>query len=263
MKAVWSGFCVAFSLYSTLPVPQAPWEEKTMRWALAFLPLVGALIGGLELVWFAFCRAFGADGLFYAAFAALLPVAVSGGIHLDGLADTCDALCSFGDREKRLAILKDPHIGAFGVLWLASFLLAETACFAQLYRTPAFWPCAAAAPALARALGGRKIVAMPCAKGSGLARQFADNSDRRAVSRLLAIEGILLAALLLAGTFRRGAFAAGWTAFALLLPAVWSAAHRRLCLRDFGGITGDLAGFYISTAELLLLALAAIGGLFI
>ena len=47
----------------------------------------------------------------------------------------------------------------------------------------------------------------------------------------------------------------------LLLVLLWSAWHRRLCLRDFGGITGDLTGFFISTAELLTLAVSALGGL--
>ena len=102
-----------------------------MRWALGFLPLIGVLIGAIEWFWFAFCTYFGANGVFIAVIAALIPLAVSGGIHLDGLCDTCDALCSFGDREKRLAILKDPHVGAFGPLWLMAFLLAEVGCFAQ------------------------------------------------------------------------------------------------------------------------------------
>ena len=111
MKSVISGLWVAFSMYSAIPVPQVNWEKQTMRWALGFLPLIGVLIGAIEWFWFAFCVHFGAAGVFYAVIAALIPLAVSGGIHLDGLCDTCDALCSFGDREKRLNILKDPHVG--------------------------------------------------------------------------------------------------------------------------------------------------------
>ena len=108
MKSVISGLLVAFSMYSAIPVPQVNWEKQTMRWALGFLPLIGVLIGAIEWFWFAFCMHFGAAGVFYAVIAALIPLAVSGGIHLDGLCDTCDALCSFGDREKRLAILEGP-----------------------------------------------------------------------------------------------------------------------------------------------------------
>lgn len=261
MKSVWSGFCVAFSLYSAIPVPQIPWEKKTMRWALGFLPLVGVLAGALEALWLWFCRETGAEAMFYAVFAALLPAAVSGGIHLDGFADTCDALCSFGEREKRLAILKDPHIGAFGVLWLAAFLLAEAACFAQIYRKPALFPLAAAGFALSRAAGGRKIVSMPCAKDSGLAYLFAEGSEKGSVSWTLAVEWLLGAAGLLLWAARRNARTASGVLLCLLALAVWNILHKRLCLRDFGGITGDLTGFFISTAELLTLAFAALGGL--
>ena len=261
MKSVWSGFCVAFSLYSAVPVPQAPWEKDTMRWALSFLPLVGALAAALETGWLLFCRHFGVDGMFYAIFAALLPVAVSGGIHLDGLADTCDALCSFGTREKRLAILKDPHIGAFGVLWLTAFLLAEAACFAQVYRTPALFPAVATGLVLSRAAGGRKIVTLPCAKDSGLAYLFAEGSDKQAVAFTLLLEGLACAAGLLLGAARRGSRTALAAALYLLALALWDARHRRLCRSGFGGITGDLTGFFISLAELLSLLFAAFGGL--
>ena len=81
MKSVISGLLVAFSMYSAIPVPQVNWEKQTMRWALGFLPLIGVLIGVIELFWFEFCVYFGAAGVFYAVIAALIPLAVSGGIH--------------------------------------------------------------------------------------------------------------------------------------------------------------------------------------
>lgn len=260
MKSIVSGFLVAFSLYSAIPVPQVNWEKKTMRWALSFLPLVGLVIGGLEWLWYRFCVAFGASAVLYAIVATLLPLIVSGGIHLDGVCDTCDALCSFGDREKRLAILKDSHVGAFGPLWMVAFLLAEVACFAQAYETPQFLPLMLFGFAAARAAGGAKIVTMPCAKDSGLAHLFAENSDKKAVAVVLAAQALVY--LTAAGVAQHAVphgIPAGTAALLLLL--VWYFVHDRLCRRIFGGITGDLAGFFISTAELLLLAVAAFGGL--
>ncbi len=260
MKSVWSGFCVAFSLYSAIPVPQAPWEKATMRWALSFLPLVGVFVGALELVWFWFCRVYDAEIMFYAVIAALTPIFLTGGIHLDGFADTCDALCSFGKQEKRLAILKDPHIGAFGVIWLAAFLLAETACFAQIYRNTVFLPLAASGFIFARAAGGRKIVTLRCAKNSGLAYLFSEGSDKSTVAKTLAIEWMICAALLLIYAYGSFTKVCGIVA-CLMVLLLWDILHKQLCLRDFGGITGDLAGFFISVSELLALAFAAFGGL--
>ena len=260
MKSIVSGLMVAFSMYSAIPVPQVNWEKKTMRWALGFLPLIGVLIGALEWLWFVFCTHFGAAGLFYAVFAALLPLLVSGGIHLDGLCDTCDALCSYGDREKRLAILKDPHVGAFGPLWLMAFLLAEVGCFAQLYEKPALLPLLCGGFALARAMGGCKVVASPCAKDSGLAHIFAENSDKRAVVVMLAVEFLLFTGALGVWLHRvpHGLFAAKAL---IVLLVLWYVLHERISRRVFGGVTGDLAGFCISIAELLTLAAAAVGGL--
>ncbi len=262
MKSIVSGFFVAFSLYSAIPVPQVNWEKKTMRWALSFLPLVGLTVGAAEWLWFMFCTHFSASVVLYAIFAALLPLVISGGIHLDGLCDTCDALCSFGDREKRLMILKDSHVGAFGPLWLMAFLMAEAACFAQIYETPAFLPVMLIGFAIARTLGAMKIVTMQCAKDTGLAHLFAENSDKKAVAVTLRVEffvyGIILGASLLAS---RGIGTLPVICVVLVLVLTWYLLHKRMCMRIFGGNTGDLAGFFISTTELLCVAAAAFGGL--
>lgn len=262
MKSAWSGLLVAFSLYSAIPVPQVQWEKRTMRWALGFLPLIGVLIGALEWLWFAFCTHFAAEGLFYAVGATLITLLVSGGIHLDGLCDTCDALCSYGDREKRLAILKDPHVGAFGPMWLIAFLLAEVGCFAQIYARSALLPLALTGFAFARCLGGCKVVLSPCAKDSGLAHLFAENSDKKIVAVVLMVEMMLYLAVagLLVYTVPHGLTAAKVLVAVLL---VWYGVHEKLTRRIFGGITGDLAGFCISVAELLSLVCAALGGLMI
>ena len=254
MKQIWNGILVAFSLYSALPVPQVVWEKSTMRLALCFLPCIGIGIGLLEWGWFYLAGILGVTEFLYAVVAMLLPVAVTGGIHLDGLTDTCDALCSYADREKKLEILKDPHVGAFGVLWQTICLLLTAALFAQLYATSSQFPLVCFGYVAARALGGRAIVALPCAKNSGLAHLFADQADKKIVQWVLSIVWVLccLGMILLRPV---------WGAIFGILSLIWVRAHRTICLRIFGGITGDLAGFLITTTELLALAVAAIGGL--
>lgn len=192
--------------------------------------------------------------MLYAAGAVLVPIALTGGIHLDGFVDTCDALCSYGDREKRLNILKDPHVGAFGVLWLIVLLIGQFGLFAQLYDAPACGVLLGVGYALARVFGGYMIVSQKCAKDSGLAHMFADGADKRAVA--VVMYGWMLvcaAALVLAG---------GWfgalTAALMVIFFVW---HIGRCKRTFGGITGDLCGMCITVCETIALVTAAIGGL--
>mgnify|MGYP000057866405 FL=1 len=115
---------VAFAMFSAIPVPQFEWNEKNMRYAMCAFPLIGVVIGAAWCV----CGALPLPGLAKAAGFALIPVWITGGIHLDGYADTCDALSSYGDREKKLEILKDPHCGAFAVIRLCSYFLAYFAC---------------------------------------------------------------------------------------------------------------------------------------
>lgn len=255
MNSLLSGFCVAFSMYSLIPMPQLTWDQKTMRYALCFLPLVGVLIGGCEYLWFLFCTHVEASPLFYSVGAALLPVLISGGIHLDGLTDTSDALGSHSEPERRLEIMKDPHVGAFGVLGMVTFLMCETALFAQLYDTPKHLFLALCGFTLARIVGGRAIVSLPCAKNTGLAYIFAENSEKERTKRAMLFE--LFAAFLVLIVISRSI----WAGIGIVCVLLWCVGHARLCQKRFGGITGDLAGFLISTTELLLLLIAVIGGL--
>ena len=254
IKNLWSGLCVAFSLYSKLPTPKTEWNRDTMKYAMSFLPLVGLLVGLLEWGWLALAQRYALEPLFYGAVAALLPFFITGGIHMDGFTDTADALCSYGDREKRLEILKDPHVGAFGVMYVAALLVLQLGLYAQLFAATALAPVLAVSFAFARTVGGGAIVWLPCAKNSGLAHTFAEGSDKRPVRAALLIEG--LACLV-------------WIADVSLpcalglcvLTAVLAPLYRRFCLRVFGGVTGDLAGFAITLTETLLLAVCVLGGL--
>ena len=119
---------VAFAMFSAVPVPQFNWTEKNMRYAMCAFPLIGVVIG---LLWF-LCGVLPLPGAARAAGFCLIPVWVTGGIHLDGYADTCDALSSYGDREKKLEILKDPHCGAFAVIRLCSYFAAYLALCREL-----------------------------------------------------------------------------------------------------------------------------------
>ena len=101
---------VGFSMFSALPVPQVEWSEKNMRYSLCVFPLVGAVIAAACCVWTLVCDALSAPDLMRGAGLCLLPVLMTGGIHLDGYADTCDALASRAAPEKRQTILKDPNI---------------------------------------------------------------------------------------------------------------------------------------------------------
>ena len=191
---------VAFAMFSAIPVPQFDWNEKNMRYAMCAFPLIGAVCGALWCL----CGALPLPALVRAGGFCLIPVWVTGGIHLDGYADTCDALSSYGGREKKLEILKDPHCGAFAVIRLCSYFLAYFALCTAVQFTPRIGLCWTLALVLERALSGLAIASFPLARNTGLAHTFASAADRQAVcSVLLVLAGLLCAALVLLGGVKR------------------------------------------------------------
>lgn len=260
MKDILNGLLVSFSLYSSIPVKQVEWQKNTMRWALSFITFIGVIIGFLELIWYKFCVYFNASPLFYCSIATLIPIIISGGIHLDGLCDTCDALCSFGNKQKKLEILKDPHVGAFGVIWLISFVICEIAFFSQIYKTPKFIFLLFFGFSFSRALGACKIVTLQCAKNSGLAHIFSENSDKKIVFFTLIFQIIIFLTFnfIFCVFLKANIVIIVLFYIFMILFYFW---HNKLCKNLFGGITGDLAGFFISLSELVTLAFTALGGM--
>ena len=263
---------VAFSMFSTVPMPHIPWDERSMRHALVAFPLVGLLVGAL--LWGAarLCGLLALPRLLRALVLTALPLVVTGGIHLDGFCDTWDALSSHGDPERMRQILKDPHIGAFGVMHLVLLLLATFVLWAELdldalaAAAPATGslatvappaavaplatvsPLAAVAPlvcppVLSRALAGLSVATFPLAQGDGLARTFAEKSDRRDVRLGCAVIALIAAGMVVA--------AGAWAMVAVAaLVFVW---YRARVVRQFGGLSGDLCGWFVQTSELWML----------
>lgn len=254
MNILIGGFVTAFSLYSAIPMPRIQWNSRNMRYALCFFPLIGAVTGVAELLWYQLSVRLGIVPGLYGAVATLLPILISGGIHMDGFMDTWDAQASHAPREKKLDILKDPHMGAFGALFCAGQLLLSFGLWQQLYGRPQLIILVAAGYIVARSCNALTIAIFPTAKNSGLVHAFADSAAKRVVIVTCGVWMALVVALFLGTSLL-------WGGVAVAACGLYFLLHRRFCLREFGGNTGDLAGFLLQNIELLLLAVAVLGGL--
>ena len=105
MKSLWNSFVVAFSMYSKIPMPRADWTKENMKYSMCFFPWVGLAVGALEFGWFYLAQFLGFHQLLCSAGFVLIPVLVTGGIHLDGFLDTSDAMSSWRERERRLEMV--------------------------------------------------------------------------------------------------------------------------------------------------------------
>ena len=119
----------AFGTFSRIPVPKSAWSDFGSTHALAAFPLVGVAEGFLMTAWGHVANLLGVPATIVAAVLVALPVAVTGGIHLDGLCDTSDALASWAPRERKLEIMHDPRAGAFGVIGVVVYLILQFSLF--------------------------------------------------------------------------------------------------------------------------------------
>lgn len=245
MASFFRSVLMAFSMFSRFPVPRISWEEKNQRYILAALPLVGCAIGFILWGWIWLCLQLALGPLLYACGLALLPVAVSGGIHLDGFADTIDALASHAPPEKKQEILKDPHIGTFAAIALTAYLLLYTALCSQLAPAPGTALALGLMLTASRAVGALGSVCLPSSHGNGLLDTFRLSGGRLSI----VIVGGWLAAT---ATGLIGLFGVAGGA-AVATAALCYGYLARTC-RQFGGISGDLAGFSIQICELAMLA---------
>ncbi len=237
---------LAIQFLTILPVPSPKrCGPDDLGRSTAWFPLVGLLIGGL--LWLAdlaltplFPRHL-TDALLV-----MLLALLTGGLHLDGLADVCDGLAARGDKVRFLAVMKDSRVGALGVVGLVLGLLLK---YAALLAVPLYLkrPALLAVPALARFAQVALLAGSRAARADGLGNTV--------------LTGMGPAQLLLATAT---ALPLAWFTLqiagliALLAVSLWALTVRWYFTRRLDGVTGDIAGFTSETAEVLaLLAVVA------
>jgi adenosylcobinamide-GDP ribazoletransferase len=232
---------IAFGLMSTLPVKLPDdWSAGDSGRASVWYPLVGFVIGALTwLAWTGAMLLF--SPLVAGVIALVVWVALTGGLHLDGLADCCDGLLASTPAERRLEIMKDPHVGAFGVTGLILVLLLKAAALTSVSSLGILLAASFARWCILPA------GLMPLARPSGMGADFAAGF-RRSFLLWGAILPLGIAFLLGA----RGVLSAlaGLGAAALIL---WLAKSR------IGGVTGDVFGMIVEVVETVVLLAFLIG----
>ena len=248
MKSFW----IALAMYSKLPAKRVEWDKKSLSWALCWFPAVGVAAGALLFGWLWLAGVLGLGAPLRAAVALLIPIAISGGIHVDGFCDTADALGSHQTREKKLEILKDSHTGAFAVFCCGLYLILFFAAWCQA-ETASLRSAGAMAltPVLSRSLSGLAAVTQPNARGSGLLATFTAPMDCAKARVVLAVWiGSCAVAMVCLSP---------WTGGAAVLAAAGSFFYYiAMSRRQFGGVTGDLAGYFLQVCECAMVLLAAL-----
>lgn len=236
-------FLAAVRFLTALPVP-GPTTAQPLGRAVVFFPLVGLLLGlvlvGLDAVFQRFLPDLLAAVLLTGAL-----VLLTGGLHLDGLADAADGLLAGRTPQDRLRIMRDPAVGSYGATAVGLVLLLKTAAIASL-ATPR-WPTLLIFPVLGRWAMVWAITAFPYGRPEGLGSAFKANAGL----------GSLLVASLLALIPTLLVSARGFHAWVLPAIIVISWATVRWMLTRIPGLTGDCYGALNEVVETAALCLAA------
>lgn len=177
-------FFIALSVYSQIPVPEFQWKEEDMKYVFCFFPWVGALIGGCIYFWDHLCGIYHIEVLCKTAVEIAIPIFITGGFHVDGFMDTMDAIHSFRSKERKLEILKDPHIGAFAVIMLGAYGLLLFGAFSEI-KSDALLKIVCCGFFLSRCLCGISAVSFSPAKKEGMLYTFAESSHKKITKRFV------------------------------------------------------------------------------
>ncbi len=231
-------FRTALALLTILPI--APRVANVSVRALAYYPLIGLIIG-LALATANYLLRLLFPDLLAAVLLIALWAAITGALHLDGFADACDGLFAATTRERRLEILRDVHLGAFGAVGLILLLLTKVATVSSLH---SFAPLVLA-PVLGR-WAMAHAAAYPLARREGMAVMFSAGLTRCEI----------LAATITAATL---CAIFGWLGLAAFVTAFLMATLiARFAMARLGGLTGDIYGMICESVEVAVLLVGVV-----
>ena len=241
---------IAFSTYSKIPMPSVKWDEKNMSYSMCFFPFVGLFVGGVNFgMLYLLGNVWGMSQLLIGALLVVIPILITGGIHMDGFLDVADARSSYKDKEEKLRILKDPHVGAFATIYGICYMLISFGFNYQLVvdmgESMKLYICVAIGFAFSRVLSGLLVLTLKKAKKEGMVATYSKGANKLAKTLMILELMVIIAALLLVD-YRYGV--------AVLLAGLVSFLYYvRTAYKTFGGITGDLAGWFLQVCEITIL----------
>jgi len=234
MYNIWAGFSLAISMLTTLPFFRVHnFFSGINGYAVMFYPLIGFILGGIlygvSLLLEPYIPSFHLHVILFA-----LWVVLTGALHLDGLSDAIDAL--FVSKDRAIAVMKDPHVGAMGMTYTGVFLILKASALITLdalYLLPLLLLLARFNVVLA-------IYFLPYIRENGMSTLA--KKEFSLVQLLISCAMVILISFF----FPLGLTLLLFSLSSLFLFTLWFT-------KRFGGFSGDLYGFMIEGTELILL----------
>lgn len=236
---------IAFATYSRLPVPNVNWDDKSMKYSICYFPLIAIPIALFEALAWYLCEIFNLNDILKGALMTSIPILITGGIHLDGFCDTSDAINSYQPKERKLEILKDSHIGAFALIKTLTYMILYFGAVSNLNDLKSLMIYGIIF-CIERSLSGLSVVTFKNARSNGMLHSFSSVAERNVVIITMII--YLIICFISMGFLN-------WKSCIvnLVLSIGIFIYYKNMSYKTFGGITGDLAGYFLQICELSLL----------
>ncbi len=249
---IFKGFLTCVSMFSVVPC-KAFWEEQYLKWVIPTLNLLGLCVGVLWYLFTVFIVNTPLVPEFKALLILALPMFISGFIHIDGLLDTSDSLCSRQDLEKKREILKDSRIGAFGAIVLVMYIFFGYVIVLQMLQRE-ITATIVIIPVVSRYMASNLLIKFNSFSKNGFADTF--SKDIKLPQKLF-MSLTLVVAIFIAyffGDFKETLI------LALVLCITGFGIGEWIC-KHYKGVSGDLCGFVIAITELVGLFVYSVMGL--
>ncbi|WP_160687827.1 adenosylcobinamide-GDP ribazoletransferase [Clostridium sp. C2-6-12] len=241
MNELYKGFIMSLSMFTIIPTPYVEWDDEGAKNMMKFYPVIGLIVGTIWSLAYYFMKFFNTSIVLKSAVIMIVPFIITGMLHLDGFMDVCDAILSRRDREEKLRILKDSTIGAFAVIaLLILFFMQFGGIYSIVEKNMPFYTLVLI-PVVSRSIVAYFLLSRKTIKESTLGTYFKKGTNIKDI--LIMVFSLLFAAgvsFLLLKIY-------GLILVFLIIFAVTLAVEK--CKKEFGGISGDVAGFALVLGE--------------
>ena len=234
MQSIVNSFIAAIAMYSKIPMPKTAHDKENMKYTLCFFPLIGLVIGVLLYFWSRICEEYGFGQVFFALVGTVIPVIITGGIHLEGFLHTADALHSYSET--------DSHAGAFSVVAVICLFMLYMAGLTLIWKENQLFLLGLSF-VISRILCGMSLVWFPTAEEDGLSHILSAAAHKRTVRVVLVT---LLALIFISAVLIQPVIGA---VMALAAMWVWTY-YYYMSKKQFGGVADNITGYFLCLCEL-------------
>lgn len=243
MKNLYKGFIMSLSMFTVLPTPYVEWDDDGVKNMMKFYPIIGLIVGGIWGIIYYLTGILNVSIILKSAIIMIVPFIITGMLHLDGFMDVCDAILSRRDKEEKLRILKDSATGAFAVISLVIlFFLQFGGMYSVLEKNIPFY-ILIIIPIVSRSVVAFYLLSRATIKESTLGTYFKKGTNiNDKIIMIITLLIMLAVSFVLLDAY-------GIVLVLLITLSIKGAVEK--CKKEFGGISGDVAGFALVIGEVI------------